>query len=116
LLWPGNVKNSHISDGTAGIHDTIADIGTNSNRGSITAGINQMGEYILKLLGVTVFVEGNLIDLGVTQLQVVWDTVSWFIIGFKRNIGYPPTLILTGSTLRFMHCAGIIPMTFSFVP
>lgn len=31
----------------------------------------QLGEYILRLTGVTVFVEGNIIDLGVTQLQVV---------------------------------------------
>jgi exosortase D (VPLPA-CTERM-specific) len=31
----------------------------------------KLGELILRLLGVTVFVEGNIIDLGVTQLQVV---------------------------------------------
>ena len=31
----------------------------------------QLGELILRLFGVTVFVEGNIIDLGVTQLQVV---------------------------------------------
>ncbi len=31
----------------------------------------KLGEYFLRLLGVTVFVEGNVIDLGVTQLQVV---------------------------------------------
>ncbi|UCH21523.1 MAG: EpsI family protein [Deltaproteobacteria bacterium] len=31
----------------------------------------KLGEYILRLSGVTVFVEGNLIDLGVTTLQVV---------------------------------------------
>jgi exosortase D (VPLPA-CTERM-specific) len=31
----------------------------------------KLGELILRSLGVTVFVEGNIIDLGVTQLQVV---------------------------------------------
>jgi exosortase D (VPLPA-CTERM-specific) len=31
----------------------------------------KLGELILRLCGVTVFVEGNIIDLGVTQLQVV---------------------------------------------
>jgi exosortase D (VPLPA-CTERM-specific) len=31
----------------------------------------QLGEIILRLAGVSVFVEGNVIDLGVTQLQVV---------------------------------------------
>ncbi len=31
----------------------------------------KLGEYILRLLGVSVFVEGNIIDLGIIQLQVV---------------------------------------------
>ena len=30
----------------------------------------KLGEFILRLLGVSVYVEGNIIDLGVTQLQV----------------------------------------------
>ena len=30
-----------------------------------------VGEFILRLLGVSVFVEGNIIDLGIIQLQVV---------------------------------------------
>ena len=63
-----------------------------------------LAEQVLKLLSVPVFREGNIIDLGVTQLQVV-DACSWLRYLF-------PTMLMARQSRQ---CATKLPVPKNFL-